>query len=70
MKSSGCRSSFTFAYLKELTFGAMLAFMEAPAEGTMDELAAQVMAGLKTELSSARKLLPPLPDSQRRISLS
>ena len=61
---------FTFAYLKELTFGAMLAFMEAPAEGTMDELAAQVMAGLKAEMSSARKLLPPLPDSQRRISLS
>lgn len=66
--------AFTFAYLKELTFAAMLAFMEG-ALGTqptssMDELAVQVLASLKAEMSSARKLLPPLPETERRISLS
>jgi AAA+ superfamily predicted ATPase len=61
---------FTFAYLKELCFGAMLAFMEAPAVCRMDEVAEQVMLALKGEMSSARKMLPPLPDSERRISLS
>ncbi len=61
---------FTFAYLKELTFAAMLAFMETPVAGAMDEVAATVLAALKGEMSSARKLLPPLPDAERRISLS
>jgi AAA+ superfamily predicted ATPase len=61
---------FTFAYLKELTFGAMLAFMECPNPGAMDEVAGQVLVALKGEMSSARKMLPPLPDAERRISLS
>ncbi len=60
---------FTFAYLKELTFGAMLSFMEAPERGGMDEIAERVLLALKGEMSSARKMLPPLPDAERRISL-
>jgi ATPase family associated with various cellular activities (AAA) len=62
--------AFTFAYLKELTFGAMLAFMESPRDGAMDEVAEGVLTALKGEMSSARKMLPPLPDAERRISLS
>lgn len=61
---------FTFAYLKELTLGAMLAFMERPGQVSMDDVAADVLHVLKGEMSSARKLLPPLPDAERRISLS
>jgi hypothetical protein len=61
---------FTFAYLKELTMGAMLAFMDRPGALSMDEVAAEVLATLKGEMSSARKLLPPLPEGERRISLS
>ena len=44
--------------------------METPVAGAMDEVAATVLAALKGERSSARKLLPPLPDAERRISLS
>jgi SpoVK/Ycf46/Vps4 family AAA+-type ATPase len=62
--------AFTFAYLKELTFASMLAFMEAPVAGAMDEVAVSVLATLKSEMSSARKLLPPMPETERRISLS
>ncbi|MFZ5442496.1 MAG: AAA family ATPase [Myxococcota bacterium] len=66
--------AFTFAYLKELTLAAMLAFMEAPlagrTPGSMDELLLAVLATLKGEMSSARRLLPPLPETERRISLS
>ncbi|MFT3713457.1 MAG: ATP-binding protein [Archangium sp.] len=61
---------FTFAYLKELTMGAMLSFMERPGHVSMDDVAADVLATLKGEMSSARKLLPPLPEGERRISLS
>lgn len=61
---------FTFAYLKELTFSAMLAFMERPLAGEMDTVAAEVLTGLKGEMSSARKLLPPVPGTERKISLS
>jgi hypothetical protein len=46
----------------------MLAFMEAPERG-MDDVAERVLAALKGEMSSARKMLPPLPDAERRISL-
>lgn len=61
---------FTFAYLKELTFGSMMAFMETPTAGSMGEVVERVLVGLKGEMSSARKLLPPLPEAERKISLS
>lgn len=61
-------SGFTFAYLKELTFGAMMAFIDA--DQTMDEVAPEVLAGLRKELSSARKLLPSSPETDRKISLA
>lgn len=62
--------AFTFAYLKELTFASMLKFMEAPRPGAMDEVASDVLGTLKSEMSSARKMLPPIPETERRISLS
>jgi hypothetical protein len=61
---------FSFAYLKELTLAAMLAFMEAPVVGRMDEVILSVLEALRGEMSSAQKVLPPLPGTERRISLS
>lgn len=61
---------FSFAYLKELTLASMLAFMDTPVPGTMDETAARVLDALRAEMSSAQKLLPPVPGTERRISLS
>ena len=61
-------SAFTFAYLKELTFGAMMAFMDA--NRPMDEVAPEVLTGLRKELTNARKLLPPTSDTERKISLA
>lgn len=62
---------FTFAYLKELTLSAMLSFMEKHTPVvSIDEVTLDVLATLKGEMSSARKLLPPLPEGDRRISLS
>lgn len=59
---------FTFAYLKELTFAAMMAFVDAGAP--MRTVVTQVLANLRGEMSSARKLLPPTPGTERKISLS
>lgn len=59
---------FTFAYLKELTFAAMMAFVDAGA--SMEEVLPTTLAALRGEMSSARKLLPPLPGTERKISLS
>ncbi len=59
---------FTFAYLKELTFGAMMAFMDGAR--SMNEVVLEVLTSLKSEMTSARKLLPPLPEAERKISLS
>lgn len=61
---------FSFAYLKELTLASMLAFMERPDAGRMDEVAAAVLEALRAEMSSAQKMLPPIPGTERRISLS
>lgn len=61
-------SGFTFAYLKELTFGAMMAFIDAGRP--MDEVAPEVLAALRRELTHARKLLPPSTDTERKISLA
>jgi hypothetical protein len=60
---------FTFAYLKELTLCSMVSFMESPIEGAMDEVCLSALSALKAEMSSARKMLPPMPDAQRPISL-
>lgn len=61
---------FTFAYLKELTLSAMLSFMERHERAAIDDVTLDLLAALKGEMSSARKLLPPLPEGERRISLS
>lgn len=60
--------AFTFAYLKELTFAAMMAFVDASA--SMNDVLPRVLEALRGEMSSARKMLPPMPGTDRKISLS
>lgn len=60
--------AFTFAYLKELTFAAMMAFVDA--DGSMNDVLPAVLEKLRGEMSSARKMLPPIPGTDRKISLS
>ena len=60
--------AFTFAYLKELTFAAMMAFVDG--EASMNDVLPRVLENLRGEMSSARKMLPPIPGTDRKISLS
>jgi len=59
---------FTFAYLKELTLGAMMSFMESPVDGAMNAIAPRVLEALRADVTSVEKTIGKLP-VERPISM-
>jgi SpoVK/Ycf46/Vps4 family AAA+-type ATPase len=51
--------NFSYAYLKELTLASMLAFIEDPRPGGMDQLLPRTFEALHNEMNSTNVVLPP-----------